>query len=64
MQKQRIAINNWKLVQRNDGLSFCSIVEELETVCGDDTNCYILDKLFKNGPCKICGREPLKKLKG
>ena len=22
------------------------------------------DKVFKNGPSKICGRQPLKKLKG
>ena len=22
------------------------------------------EKVFKNGPCKICGRQPLKKLKG
>ena len=22
---------------------------------------YIWDKAFKNGPCKICGRQPLKK---
>ena len=26
--------------------------------------CNIWDKVFKNGPCKICGRQPLKKLKG
>ena len=25
---------------------------------------YIWDKVFKNGPSKICGRHPLKKLKG
>ena len=25
---------------------------------------WILDKVFKNGPCKICGRQPLKTLKG
>ena len=24
---------------------------------------YIWDKVFKNGPSKICGRQPLKKLK-
>ena len=24
----------------------------------------IWDKVFKNGPSKICGRQPLKKLKG
>ena len=24
----------------------------------------ILDKVFKNGPSKICGRQPLKNLKG
>ena len=24
----------------------------------------IRDKVFKNGPIKICGRQPLKKLKG
>ena len=22
---------------------------------------YIWGKIFKNGPCKICGRQPLKK---
>ena len=26
--------------------------------------CYIWDKLFKNGPSKICRRQPLKYLKG
>ena len=25
---------------------------------------YIWDKVFKNGPSKICGRQPLKYLKG
>ena len=25
---------------------------------------YILDKVFKNGQSKICGRQPLKNLKG
>ena len=25
---------------------------------------YISDKVFKNGPRKICGRQPLKNLKG
>ena len=25
---------------------------------------YIWDKVFKNGSSKICGREPLKNLKG
>ena len=25
---------------------------------------YIWDKIFKNGPSKICGRQPLKSLKG
>ena len=25
---------------------------------------HIWDKLFKNGPSKICGRQPLKNLKG
>ena len=25
---------------------------------------YIWDKVFKNGPSKICGRQPLKNLKG
>ena len=24
---------------------------------------YIWDKVFKNGPSKICGRQPLKKLR-
>ena len=24
----------------------------------------IWDKVFKNGPCKTCGRQPLKNLKG
>ena len=27
-------------------------------------NCFICDKVFKIGPSKICGREPLKNLKG
>ena len=25
---------------------------------------FIWDKVFKNGPSKICGRQPLKNLKG
>ena len=27
-------------------------------------HCIIWDKIFKNGPSKICGRQPLKNLKG
>ena len=28
-----------------------------------DTACTIWDKVFKNGPSEICGRQPLKSLK-
>ena len=31
---------------------------------GGDSNNAKWDKVFKNGPSKICGRQPLKKLKG
>ena len=29
-----------------------------------ENNYHIWGKIFKNGPSKICGRQPLKKLKG
>ena len=30
----------------------------------EENNYFKWDKAFKNGPSKICGRQPLKKLKG
>ena len=46
-----------KLIQNMNDL-FLVVVFILKLIC------FIWDKVFKNGPSKICGRQPLKNLKG
>ena len=51
-----LSMPNWRILQKNQQIS---IWKKTNKIWSDKW-----DKVFKNGPSKICGRQPLKNLKG
>ena len=47
-----------------DNVTFNRTVLNIRNKYGAILCCYIWDKVFKIGSSKICGREPVKNLKG